>query len=124
MFGPINDFLNSSQGSNAKKMGAVLLLFFLAVQSVTFWKYSQRMAKGMSQPSIMFQATLRDGTTIIVDDYREAYWWLRENTTSDARVLSWWDYGRAFQKGVPMEYEVVQRRTTSYTSLHYKKYVS
>ena len=93
MFGPINDFLNSSQGSNAKKMGAVLLLFFLAVQSVTFWKYSQRMAKGMSQPSIMFQATLRDGTTIIVDDYREAYWWLRDTTPEDSRVMAWWDYG-------------------------------
>jgi len=28
-----------------------------------------------------------------VDDYREAYWWLRDNTPEDARVLSWWDYG-------------------------------
>ena len=24
---------------------------------------------------------------------QEAYWWLRDNTPADARVLSWWDYG-------------------------------
>ena len=41
----------------------------------------------------MFKANLRDGRTIIVDDYREAYWWLRDNTAEDARVMAWWDYG-------------------------------
>ena len=29
----------------------------------------------------------------MVDDYREAYWWLRDNTPEDARVMAWWDYG-------------------------------
>ena len=29
----------------------------------------------------------------MVDDYREAYWWLRDNTPQDARVMAWWDYG-------------------------------
>ena len=48
-----------------------MMLIFLAVQGYAFWQYCQRMAVGMSQPSIMFQATLRDGTKIIVDDYRE-----------------------------------------------------
>ena len=28
-----------------------------------------------------------------MDDYREAYWWLRDNTPEDARVMAWWDYG-------------------------------
>ena len=51
------------------------------------------MAENMSQPSIMFKAKLRDGSTIIVDDYREAYWWLRDNTPEDSRVMAWWDYG-------------------------------
>lgn len=27
------------------------------------------------------------------DDYREAYFWLRQNTHPDAKILSWWDYG-------------------------------
>lgn len=28
-----------------------------------------------------------------MDDFREAYYWLRQNTADDARVMSWWDYG-------------------------------
>ncbi|KAG6627022.1 hypothetical protein CIPAW_15G093600 [Carya illinoinensis] len=30
---------------------------------------------------------------IIFDDYREAYFWLPKNTPTDAKVMSWWDYG-------------------------------
>jgi dolichyl-diphosphooligosaccharide--protein glycosyltransferase len=41
----------------------------------------------------MFHATLRDGSHVTVDDYRQAYWWLKENTPEDARVMAWWDYG-------------------------------
>ena len=29
----------------------------------------------------------------ILDDFREAYFWLRQNTPEHARVMSWWDYG-------------------------------
>jgi len=29
----------------------------------------------------------------ILDDFREAYYWLRQNTPEDATVMSWWDYG-------------------------------
>lgn len=28
-----------------------------------------------------------------LDDFREAYGWLSQNTAEDARVMSWWDYG-------------------------------
>lgn len=28
-----------------------------------------------------------------MDDFREAYYWLRQNTDEKARVMSWWDYG-------------------------------
>ena len=30
---------------------------------------------------------------VMVDDYREAYHWVRDNTPEDARVMAWWDYG-------------------------------
>ena len=33
------------------------------------------------------------GNRHIVDDFREAYYWLRMNTKSDDKILSWWDYG-------------------------------
>lgn len=29
----------------------------------------------------------------ILDDFREAYWWLRDNTPEDSRIMAWWDYG-------------------------------
>lgn len=29
----------------------------------------------------------------ILDDFREAYYWLRQNTDDKARIMSWWDYG-------------------------------
>ena len=32
-------------------------------------------------------------TRNILDDFREAYFWLRQNTDEHARVMSWWDYG-------------------------------
>lgn len=28
-----------------------------------------------------------------MDDFREAYYWLRQNTDDKARIMSWWDYG-------------------------------
>ena len=30
---------------------------------------------------------------MIIDDYREAYYWLKQNTPSDSNIMSWWDYG-------------------------------
>ena len=30
---------------------------------------------------------------MILDDFREAYFWLSQNTAEDATVMSWWDYG-------------------------------
>merc|ERR1712217_324109 len=51
------------------------------------------MAEAMSQPSIIIKSRLKDGRTVLIDDYREAYWWLRDNTPEDSRVMAWWDYG-------------------------------
>jgi len=58
-----------------------------------FQKTSQDMAVGMSHPSIIMKGTTRDGRQVTVDDYREAYWWLRDHTPDDARIMAWWDYG-------------------------------
>ncbi|XP_042895752.1 dolichyl-diphosphooligosaccharide--protein glycosyltransferase subunit STT3A [Parasteatoda tepidariorum] len=46
-----------------------------------------------SSPSIVLAARSHDGSRIIFDDFREAYYWLRHNTPEDAKVMSWWDYG-------------------------------
>lgn len=58
-----------------------------------FHNLSHQMAQQMSHPTIVYKANTRSGQTIIVDDYREAYLWLKDNTPEDARIMAWWDYG-------------------------------
>lgn len=46
-----------------------------------------------SSPSVVLASSNPDGSQHIIDDFREAYYWLRQNTPKDAVVMSWWDYG-------------------------------
>ena len=46
-----------------------------------------------SSPSVVLASSRPDGSSVIIDDFREAYYWLRQNTPEDAKVMSWWDYG-------------------------------
>ena len=50
-------------------------------------------SEAYSSPSIVLSARSHDGSRIIFDDFREAYYWLRMNTHEDAKIMSWWDYG-------------------------------
>eukprot|EP00912_Choanoflagellata_sp_UC4_P001252 UC4_evm1s779 len=75
----------------------IALAVYLAREGIKpaqdFYNTCRSMAEQMSQPQIMFKARLRNGEEIIVDDYREAYFWLRDKTPEDSRVMAWWDYG-------------------------------
>jgi hypothetical protein len=51
------------------------------------------MSSNLSEPQIMIRGRTRDGGFVIIDDFRESYWWLRDNTPEDSRVMAWWDYG-------------------------------
>ncbi|KAF2085663.1 glycosyltransferase family 66 protein [Saccharata proteae CBS 121410] len=62
-----------------------LLLFVLHCTWVTSNAYSS--------PSVVLASRLPDGSQHIIDDYREAYYWLRQNTPENAKIMSWWDYG-------------------------------
>ena len=50
-------------------------------------------AEAYSSPSIILASRRQDGSRVLIDDYREAYSWLRENTRPDTKIMSWWDYG-------------------------------
>jgi dolichyl-diphosphooligosaccharide--protein glycosyltransferase len=76
-----------------RKLLAVAFLYVIWAYVPEFMQYTEDMMYGLSNPSIMFQARLNDGTEIIVDDYREAYHFLRDQTPEDARIMAWWDYG-------------------------------
>lgn len=64
----------------------MMLLFFVAHCT---WVTSS----AYSSPSVVLASTNQDGSQHIIDDFREAYYWLRQNTAEDAVVMSWWDYG-------------------------------
>ncbi len=76
-----------------KKATAIIVL----ISSMKLWngfhKYCWDISKHLSNPTIIQQGQTRSGDHVKVDDYREAYWWIRDNTPEDARIMSWWDYG-------------------------------
>eukprot|EP00005_Dracoamoeba_jomungandri_P008973 CAMPEP_0174263992 /NCGR_PEP_ID=MMETSP0439-20130205/20885_1 /TAXON_ID=0 /ORGANISM="Stereomyxa ramosa, Strain Chinc5" /LENGTH=916 /DNA_ID=CAMNT_0015349661 /DNA_START=19 /DNA_END=2769 /DNA_ORIENTATION=+ len=76
-----------------RKLMAVFIFVVIFWNVAPYYQHSSAMAENLSNPFIMQMATLRNGQTIIIDDYRSAYHWLRDNTPEDSRVMSWWDYG-------------------------------
>ncbi|EPZ32901.1 STT3 subunit of Oligosaccharyl transferase [Rozella allomycis CSF55] len=46
-----------------------------------------------SSPSVILASRDQSGRQVIIDDFRDSYYWLRKNTPPDSRILSWWDYG-------------------------------
>ena len=64
-------------------------LYALTIGLGGFWTHSQSMAVMLSNPSIILQGQTQTGQTVMLDDFREAYWWIRDNTPEDARVMSW-----------------------------------
>ena len=85
--------LSSKEGIIAKRTFSCLVLLLGYILGVNFKHYCWRLSHDLSNPSIIVKARLRDGRVIKLDDYREAYWWLRDNTPEDARIMAWWDYG-------------------------------
>ncbi|KAM4106412.1 hypothetical protein ACJW30_04G061200 [Castanea mollissima] len=82
------------QSQPIQRNGAIALLlgaFYLLSKYATHctWVTSE----AYSSPSIVLAARGAHGNRVIFDDYREAYFWLRQNTPQDAKVMSWWDYG-------------------------------
>lgn len=77
-------------GTNIKStinIAVVMMLMLFAVHCT--WVTSS----AYSSPSIVLASYNHDGSRTILDDFREAYFWLRQNTHDKARVMSWWDYG-------------------------------
>merc|ERR1712115_728554 len=77
-------------GVNIRSIVVVAVLMLLMMFAVhCTWVTSN----AYSSPSIVLASYGNDGSRQILDDFREAYYWLWQNTAEDARVMSWWDYG-------------------------------
>ena len=68
-------------------VNAIMLLFAFVIHCT--WVT----ANAYSSPSVVLSSNNPDGSKHIIDDYREAYYWLRQNTPKESVVMSWWDYG-------------------------------
>jgi len=84
----------ADEGKSQKEMVATAFITMLTFFLVTYafhcvWATSE----AYSSPSIVLTARTHDGSRIIFDDFREAYWWLRYNTPENSKIMSWWDYG-------------------------------
>ncbi|XP_043221838.1 dolichyl-diphosphooligosaccharide--protein glycosyltransferase subunit STT3B-like isoform X2 [Amphibalanus amphitrite] len=76
-------------GMNVRTLSLVAVIMMLMMFAVhCTWVTSN----AYSSPSIVL-ASYSGGERNILDDFREGYYWLWQNTPEDARVMSWWDYG-------------------------------
>ena len=89
----MEELLNTFNGSWVARSMSFVLLLSLYFSAFAFNTYCWRISFHMSHPSIIQMAQKSDGTVVKIDDYREAYNWIRENTPEDSRVMAWWDYG-------------------------------
>jgi len=81
---------NDGLGVNIRSIVVVAVLMLLMMFAVhCTWVTSN----AYSSPSIVLASYGNDGSRQILDDFREAYYWLWQNSAEDARVMSWWDYG-------------------------------
>lgn len=72
---------------------AVVLLSFSYYLVVFVQHCTWVTSNAYSSPSVVLASRNPDGSPAVIDDYREAYYWLRMNTPEDAKVMAWWDYG-------------------------------
>ncbi|KAF9183644.1 oligosaccharyl transferase stt3 subunit [Haplosporangium sp. Z 767] len=75
---------------DSRAMVVMQLTWFLFMFA---WHCTYVTSGSYSSPSIVLASRQQDGSQVIIDDFREAYYWLRKNTKEDAKVLAWWDYG-------------------------------
>jgi len=83
-------FLPGIYGTDTR-IAVVLNVLFLLIIFVLHCTWATSTA--YSSPSVVLSSRGPDGSPTVIDDFREAYYWLRQNTPQDAVVMSWWDYG-------------------------------
>lgn len=89
---------STSSSASFSPMSAAMGLLVTVLSSVLLVSFAYHAtyvsSMAYSSPSIVIDAgRTHDGRRVMYDDYREAYFWLRQNTDPEAKILSWWDYG-------------------------------
>jgi hypothetical protein len=73
--------------NSLRQMVAGVALTMVTLMAYAFYQHSSLMAEYLSEPQLMLRGRGRNGGTIMIDDFREAYWWVRDNTPKDSRIM-------------------------------------
>ncbi|TEB04484.1 oligosaccharyl transferase STT3 subunit [Coprinellus micaceus] len=98
---PLADFVSAASGKSTSSTRGIfgidtrLVVVFNTLWMLSFFVFhcTYVTSTAYSSPSVVLASQGQDGSQHIIDDFREAYYWLRQNTEEDAVVMSWWDYG-------------------------------
>ena len=95
-----NTVTNENKKTKTKKVYrynfeiVIVVIFVLITMLISYVLHCTWVgAEAYASPSIILANKDRYGNKHIIDDFREAYYWLRMNTKPDAKIVSWWDYG-------------------------------
>ena len=103
------------------KLGFVIILVtFLGFLMLRYMLHGSIVgAEIYSSPSVILSnRNYSTGKKNIVDDFREAYYWLRKNSVERSKVLSWWDYGYQIA-GFSNRTTIVDNNTWNFTHIAY-----
>mmetsp|Transcript_34527 Transcript_34527/g.31225 ORF Transcript_34527/g.31225 Transcript_34527/m.31225 type:complete len:449 (-) Transcript_34527:73-1419(-) len=91
----VKSIKNRNPGKKRAPLEASIVGIIFIAYLVTTYIFHATMtgAEAYSSPSVVLASRDRMGNKVIIDDFREAYYWLRRNTKDDAKIMSWWDYG-------------------------------
>lgn len=90
---------NNNDGSISNNENSSTLIATTVIGTMTFFMVLYGFhavyvaAEAYSSPSIVLASRRSDGSRVILDDFREAYYLMRMNTDPNAKFMSWWDYG-------------------------------
>lgn len=92
---PVDEFTTFTKAGSVKSLAAkaIVLLSFVVYLCKFVQHCTWVTSSAYSSPSVVLASQMPDGSQFLIDDYREAYYWLRMNTPEDAKVMAWWDYG-------------------------------
>eukprot|EP00758_Cryptobia_borreli_P014454 Tbor_TRINITY_DN5923_c1_g1::TRINITY_DN5923_c1_g1_i6::g.19331::m.19331/K07151/STT3; dolichyl-diphosphooligosaccharide--protein glycosyltransferase len=101
--GQVNDAIRIARNMYRKvlpcrQIAGIVITIVMCYYLPELWKdfstHSKKMAGHFSDPQLIIKVEQTPNSPpFMVDDYRESYFWLRDKTPEDSRVMAWWDYG-------------------------------
>lgn len=102
------------------KAFSVLTIILLSMLMLKYMLHGSMIgAEVYSSPTVILSnRNYESGEKHIIDDFREAYYWLRQNSVERSKVMAWWDYGYQIA-GFSNRTTIVDNNTWNFTHIAY-----